>query len=322
MNEEAKSSQSFYSRVSCIEETIPSCDGVSNLRLRVWDPADVAPRGIVQIVHGMAEHIDRYDEFAQFLVKRGFVVVGHDHIGHGKSVKDLADLGVLPLCGGKEILIADVHTVRLLIQSCYEEVPYFIFGHSMGSFVVRCYVAQHDEGIAGAIISGTGNQPLALSLLGRGVSHAIGMVEGSEHKSAVLENLIIGSFSLPFYEESSKNAWISSDPAVVAAYDADPLSGVMFSAGGFAALTDLSIEAALPWTSAISNELPLLFIAGEKDPVGGFGAGVRKAAEVYRRQGSKEVEVRIYPGMRHEVLNEPGNYRVYNDIIDWLTGNL
>lgn len=322
MTEEAKSSKAFYSRVSCVEETIGSSDGVSNLRMKVWDPVDVTPKAIVQLVHGMAEHIDRYNDFAHFLAERGFVVVGHDHIGHGKSAGSAQDLGVMPLHGGKEVLIADVHKVRLTVQSCYDALPYFIFGHSMGSFVTRCYLAKYSLGVAGAIICGTGNQPLPVSLFGRSVARAIGTFEGEEHKSSFLETLIIGAFALPFYDEPSKNAWISSDPAVVASYDADPLSGITFSAGGFATLTDLSAEAALPKTSDIPAALPLLFIAGDKDPVGMFGKDVVKAAEAYRKQGSTEVEVRIYPGMRHEILNEPGNYRVYNDVVDWLKGNL
>ncbi len=328
---EAQHSQSSCSCVSCMEETIPSCDGVSNLHLKIWSPVGVAPRGIVQLVHGMAEHIDRYHDFAQFLAKQGFVAVGHDHIGHGKSVESPDALGVMPLVGGAQVLVADAHNVRRVVQPCYEGIPYFMFGHSMGSFVVRCYLAccsalsdntELDSNLAGAIICGTGNQPLALSNLGNGIARVLGAVEGAEYKSVLLENLIIGSFSLPFAQEASKNAWISSDPAVVAAYDADPLSGVMFSAGGFATLTSLSAQATLPKTYDISPDLPLLFIAGKNDSVGGFGKGVVQVADRYRKQGSHEVEVRIYPGMRHEVLNEPGNYRVYNDVLDWLKGNL
>ena len=347
MVKEEQNSQARCSSVSCIEDTIPSCDGVSNLRLKIWNPVSAVPRGIVQLVHGMAEHIDRYNDFAQFLAARGFVVVGHDHIAHGKSVESLDALGVMPLKGGAEVLVSDVHNVRRVVQPCYEALygtlPYVMFGHSMGSFVVRCYLARYNAlgdnaesdnaqlagvqlanaeldnaQLAGAIICGTGNQPLALSYMGHGIARVLGAIEGTEHKSALLEDLIIGSFSLPFAEESSKNAWISSDPAVVAAYDADPLSGVAFSAGGFATLTALSAQAALPQTYAISPELPLLFIAGKKDSVGGFGKGVIQVADAYRKAGSHEVEVRIYPGMRHEVLNEPGNYRVYNDVLDWL----
>lgn len=342
MVKEEQNSQARCSSFSCIEETIPSCDGVSNLRLKIWNPVSAVPWGIVQLVHGMAEHIDRYNDFAQFLAARGLVVVGHDHIGHGKSAESLDALGVMPLKGGAEVLVSDAHNVRRVVQPCYEAlygaIPYVMFGHSMGSFVVRCYLARYNAlgnstefdnaqlanaeldkaQLAGAVICGTGNQPLALSYLGRSVARILGAIEGAECKSALLEDLIIGSFALPFAEEPSRNAWISSDPAVVAAYDADPLSGAMFSAGGFATLTDLSAQAALPQTYDISPELPLLFIAGEKDSVGGFGKGVIQVADAYRKAGSHEVEVRIYPGMRHEVLNEPGNYRVYNDVLDWL----
>ena len=322
MTDQAKNPQHSFSRVSCVEETVDSCDYTSTLRVKIWVPVDVEPKGIVQLVHGMAEHIDRYGEFASFLAQRGFIVVGHDHIGHGKSAEDEKDLGVMPLFGGKEILVADTHRVRLLIQSCYEDIPYFIFGHSMGSFVLRCYLTQYAEGLAGAIICGTGNQPMLLSLFGCTLARHMGFITGKEYKSPVLETIIIGSFSLPFHDEPSKFAWISSDPSVVSAYEKDPLSGIMFSTGGFATLTCLSAAASLPHTYDISSELPLLLVSGEEDSVGAFGRAPVKVAHEYSKHGVENVESRVYPGMRHEVLNEPGKYRVYNDILDWLKGNL
>ncbi len=306
------------------ESSTLSADGKSWLRVLVWLPDPVYPRrGAVQLVHGMAEHIERYDSFARFLAGLGYVVFGHDHIGHGKSVSEPDELGHMPLYGGKEVLLEDVLRVRknaLELAREREGLPLFLFGHSMGSFVVRASISRNPEGLAGAVLSGTGNQARALSLAGRTLAHILGAVRGAEHRSRLLDSMAIGAFSSAIKDARTESDWISTDPAVVDAYIADPLSGQAFSVGGYATLTDLTQEVVTKKSAAaVPHGLPLLFIAGAEDPVGECGRAVEAAAQLYRSQGVEDVRVVIYPHMRHEILNEPQRSAVYADVEQWFT---
>lgn len=303
-----------------------SHDGTSQIRGLIWAPERPAgtrapaPRAIVQIVHGMAEHLGRYDEFARFLVDRGFVVCASDHVGHGKSAPDLAKLGCLPAENGKDVLIEDVNELRRTVAARYaRQVPYILFGHSMGSFVVRAYLARYAEGLAAAVICGTGQQPLALSKAGNFLARRIAASKGEDYKSTFLDNLGAGAFAKQIENARTPFDWISTDPAVVDAYIADELCGVMFSAGGYATLTDLTGEVVTRACAAkVPRDLPVLFIAGAEDPVGNCGKGVHAAAELLRGAGVERVDEVFYPGMRHEILNEPGRAQVYTEVAQWM----
>lgn len=306
------------------ETSTLSSDTRSWLRIMMWLPGGAyTKRGIVQLVHGMSEHIQRYDEFARFLAGLGYVVFGHDHIGHGKSVSSQGELGHMPLQGGKDILVNDVMRVRDAVMEQAElpdELPFFLFGHSMGSFVVRAFMARHSERLAGVVLCGTGNQPRLLTLVGRSAARALGSLRGAEYRSHALDSLVTGSFLAGIDDPRTEYDWLSVDPSVVDAFCADPLSGSRFSAGAYATLTDTVAEAVSKKSAAtVPHDLPLLFIAGEEDPVGDNGAGVEKAAQLYRDQGCDDVEVVLYPGMRHEILNEPRKLNVYSDVEAWFT---
>lgn len=307
------------------ETSTLSADGKSWLRIMMWLPDPVySRRGVVQLVHGMAEHIERYDSFARFLAGLGYVVFGHDHIGHGKSVSSAEELGCMPLVGGKDILVADVsHARTAALKACKVKegsLPLFLFGHSMGSFVVRACIARKPEGLAGAVLCGTGNQPRVLSLAGRTLSRVIGAVRGETYRSRLVDSLVVGAFSSAIEDARTDCDWIATDPTVVDAYLADPLSGQAFSVGGYATLTDLTAEVVTKKSAAaVPKGLPLLFVAGAEDPVGSCGKDVQAAADLYRNQGVEDVRVVIYPNMRHEILNEPRRMDVYNDVEQWFT---
>ena len=296
-----------------------SHDGTSQIRGLIWAPERPAgtrapaPRGVVQIVHGMSEHLGRYDEFARFLVGCGFVVCASDHVGHGKSVPDPAKLGCLPAHGGKDVLVEDVHELRRTVAARYSrQTPYILFGHSMGSFVVRAY-------LAAAVICGTGTQPLALSKAGNFVARRIAASKGEDYRSAFLDGLGAGAFAKQIENARTPFDWLSTDPAVVDAYIADEMCGAMFSAGGYATLTDLTGEVASPSCAAkVPKDLPVLFVSGAEDPVGACGKGVQAAADLLRHAGVSDVEVKLYEGMRHEILNEPEHAQVYGDVLDWI----
>ena len=302
-----------------------SHDGTSTIKGLVWEPARVRggrrkpPRGVIQIAHGMVEHVGRYDEFARFLVGHGFVVCAADHIGHGKSVSSADELGCLPP-DGKEILIEDVHELRKTVTARYSrQTPYILFGHSRGSFIVRAYLARHGEDVAAAVICGTGQQPLVLSKAGNALARFLAKTKGPAYRSTLLDNMGVGAFAKQIENPRTSTDWISTDPAVVDAYIADELCGAMFSVGGYATLTDLTGEVVSPSCAAkVPKDLPVLFIAGAEDPVGGNGKGVQAAAELLRRAGVQDVEVKLYDGMRHEILNEPGRAQVYTDVVTWI----
>lgn len=303
-----------------------SADGSTPVRGVLWQPADVPggarPRGIVQLIHGMAEHIDRYDGFAAFLAAHGFVVCGHDHLGHGKTAPDPARRGVLDPDAGADAdaLVADVDSLRSIVSARYgRDVPFFMFGHSMGSLVLRVYLASYGEGLAGAVICGTANQPLPVSWAGNLLARAVTAVRGADARSELLHSLVDGAFSKRVRSPRTPLDWLSRDEDVVDAFVADEACGFPFSAGAYAALTDLAFRAALPRTfAAVPKGLPVLFVAGDADPVGDMGRGVENAATRMSAAGVADVSFRLYEGMRHEILNELGREEVWQDVLGWL----
>ena len=295
-----------------------SADGRTRIHALRWVNRGV-PKGVVQLVHGMEEHIERYDGFARFLAAAGYAVCGNDHVGHGRSVASPERLSCLPL-DGAQVMRADVHALRGIVQkSLGADTPYVVFGHSMGSFVVRTYLARHGRGLAGAVLCGTGQPPVAASRLGSMLAQRSAARRGADAKSPFISSLADGAYSRKIKDARTPFDWISTDPAQVDAYIADPLCGQMFSLGGYASLFDLTAESAsAECAGAVPDGLPVLFIAGGQDPVGDNGKGVQAAAEAMRTYSKAQVSTIIYPEMRHEILNEPGRQRVYDDVLAWL----
>ncbi|MCH4185109.1 MAG: lysophospholipase [Eggerthellaceae bacterium] len=307
--------------ICCSEFYYLSEDHHHRIRALLWTPPAKHPsRAIVQIVHGMSEHIDRYDDFARFLALQGFTVCGNDHIGHGKSVDSDEELGCLPARTGARLLVEDVARLRRICRKHVSaSLPYIMFGHSMGSFIVRAYLPRYGRGLAGAIISGTAQQPLLLSRVGGFISRRIVAHKGEDYRSSLLDRLGAGSYANKIPNRRTDFDWLSTDPSVVDSYCNDPKCGVAFSAGGYAALTDLTAEIVSDACAVgVPDNLPVLFIGGACDPVGDNGRGVQAAADAMRTHSKAHVSVIIYKGMRHEVLNEKGHERVYHDVVDWI----
>lgn len=298
---------------------VPSTDGHTRVHMVIWWPQQ-EPTGVVQLVHGMAEYIMRYDSFARFLSERGYVVCGHDHVGHGESVASRDDWGHLPVKGGKEILVGDVGRVRnAMCERVDTTLPYFLFGHSMGSFVVRSYIASCGAGLAGAIICGTGHIPPATSKAGNLTARAIAKTRGERYVSKLLGDLSVGGYAKAIENARTPLDWLSENEENVNAYIADDACGFPFTAGGNATLTALTAEVCTPdCCKRVPKDLPLLYIAGEGDPVGNMGEGVRTAARMAREAGIVDVTCTIYDHMRHEILNEKDGERVMNDIATWM----
>lgn len=297
-----------------------SSDGEARIRALAWTPKE-SPRAIVQLAHGMVEHIERYDDFARTLAASGYAVVGNDHIGHGKSLMHGSELGQLPV-GANDIMIADVHTLRGIAQERFGSLPHIVFGHSMGSFVVRAYAARYGEGLAGLIACGSG-QSRGVYALGELIARLIARIYGGDYRSRMLDNVAMGSYGRRLKGSTGPLDWLNTSAEKVQAYADDPECGFMFSAGGYASLIALIDESgSRECARNTPAELPVLFISGEQDIVGDYGTGVRRAADALAQTGHVDVEVRLYEGMRHEILQEPAHDIVYADVLDWLEERL
>ena len=281
---------------------------------RLWLP-EGEPKAVVQFVHGMAEHIDRYDAPARALAAAGYAVVGHNHLGHGPKgiIK-----GYFADKDGWQYLIEDVHTLRKQTESYFPGKPYFLLGHSMGSFVVRCYLLEKAEGLAGAILSGTGwYDPMTLAA-GLTICNVSCLLGKGKAESNIMKNAV-GLSSKGNFEGRTPCDWLSRDQAQVDKYMDDPLCGFTFTASGyrdmFRGLKRLVKAEAL---KAMPAELPVYFFSGDKDPVGADGVGVNKIVDMFRQAGMKDVAVKLYPDGRHEMFNELNCQEVYSDLIGWL----
>lgn len=306
-----------------------SSDRTTRLHGYIWWPAKgIEPLAAVQLVHGMAEHIARYDEFARYLNSKGFLVFGHDFVGHGKSATSEQDCGDLPVENGANILVEDVHRVRtdvmVRINEAYGHLlPLFLFGHSLGSLVVRVYLARHGYGLKGAILSGTNFMPQrTAAILGR-IARTTARTRGGSYHSKLLHKMGVGAYSQEIEGAKTDFDWLSHNEDNVSRYIADPKCGFMFTAGGYVAVADILHEACgRACVEAYPKDLPLLYISGTEDPVGEFGEGVSHSADFAHAGGVTDVRCRLYAGMRHEILNELGRQVVFDDIVSWMGGYL
>lgn len=294
-----------------------SRDKKTKLYAKYWIP-DGEIKCILQIVHGMAEYIERYDEMAAWFAERGILVVGEDHLGHGKSLDEYSTPGYFAPMDPATVVVRDVHRLKKLTQEKYPGIPYFILGHSMGSFILRNYLFKYGEGIKGAIVCGTGSQPKAAVKLAILLTNIETLFMGDHHKAPFLNNLAFGNKSkIP---PEHRNDWLSTDHSVVEKYDADPLCGFLFTTNGFKTLfTLIDRQNSKKNVEKMPKSLPVLFISGAEDPVGDCGKGVKKAFEEFKSLDMKDVECILYEGLRHEIHNEPSKEKVFNDVLDWMT---
>lgn len=286
---------------------------------RLWK-GEGAPKAVVQLVHGMAEHIDRYDAPARALAEAGYVVVGHTHLGHGPKAEVKGHFGDEH---GWANLVADVHTLRTQTQAYFPGVPYFILGHSMGSFVTRCYLIDHGEGLAGAILSGTGYFAPATVKAALAAANLVCLFGGAGKPSPLIDKLAFGSSNKPFAPNRTAFDWLSRAEDEVDRYLADPFCGFLFTGAGYRELfCGLNRLNRLGDLKRMNPDMPVLFFAGDHDPVGSMGKGVKRVADQFRGAGMKHVSVRLYPDGRHEMFNELNRQEVYDDVIAWLDHQL
>ncbi|SIS51565.1 alpha/beta hydrolase [Alicyclobacillus vulcanalis] len=290
-------------------------DGVT-IYGRTWVPETRGePRLCVQLAHGMAEHIGRYDDFARYLAARGCAVYGHDHRGHGQTGEAMGILGHFGDRDGFQRVIDDMAQVTSRIEAEHPGVPIVLLGHSMGSWLSLAYMEQHGRRLAGAVLSGAGfvgQMELAAGLyLAKREAARVGARSPSER----LYQMTFGNFNKPFAPNRTPLDWLSRDDAVVDAYMADPKCGQMHTCGFFIDYFSGVKELQRPENlRRIPSDLPVLIVAGSRDPVGKMGKGVERLAKALAAAGVRDVTVKLYPGARHEVLNETNRAEVYQDV--------
>lgn len=285
------------------------------LCVRVW-PVD-APRAVVQLVHGMAEHMDRYDRLAQALNAAGYAAVGHDHLGHG-PIAQKEDLGWFGEKDGWDHLLQDTHQVTQYARQRFAGVKIVLLGHSMGSFVAREYLLRYGQELSACVLSGTGWHPAALCGAAKALAAACGAF-GWKKPAAAVNAVGFGSYNKAFAPARTPFDWLSRDEKEVDKYVADPLCGFLFTArgyydmfGGLQALSKLERLQGMP------KALPVYFMSGDMDPVGAQGAGVKTVAQQFRDAGMQDVTVRLFEGGRHEMFNEINRDEVTAELVTWL----
>lgn len=283
----------------------------------VWNKTD-DPKGIVQILHGMAEHGGRYADFAAFLNRNGFIVYANDHRGHGKTAQNPDEIGIIGQ-NGFELIISDAYVLFKMIKSKYPDLPVFILGHSFGSFLAQSFVIRYGSETEGVILSGSAKQDGPEIALGRVVASIQRIIFGENKKSYLIDKLGFGSYNKRIPDAKSKFAWLSHDNNEVEKYENDPLCGNVFSIGFyyyfFKALKGLYHYDKL---AGIPKTLPVFIVSGDEDPVGDYGKRVSALYDFYRKSGFSNVQIKLYPGKRHEILNETGRQEAYDDILSWL----
>lgn len=300
------------------EFTYPSTDGRTKIHAIEWIP-DGEVKAVLQMCHGMVEYIDRYHDFATYLADRGIYVVGHDHLGHGQSVCSAGEYGYFPQPDGNKLVIGDIHKLRMMTKEKYANVPYFMLGHSMGSFLLRQYLTMHSKGLAGAIIMGTGHQPLMILKAGQLVCKITAAVKGWKYRSEFVNNLSFGSFNKKFEPAETPKDWVTSYKPIRDMYVKDPLTSFTFTVGGYYQMFEgMKVLDTKGSVDRIRKDIPVFFVAGEDDPVGDFGKGVQRIYEKYKSAGIKDTSIKLYKGDRHEILNEVDREQVYEDLYCWI----
>ncbi len=302
------------------ESRFLSSDGQTELYCREYIPEREAV-GIMQIVHGLGEHIGRYDAFASFLADSGYITAAYDQLGHGRSAASAQSFGCLSDTDGWDKATKDIRIFHDALAAKYPGKPFFIFGHSMGSFLVRTYIIRFRDGLDGVVLSGTGQQkPLLIS----GEKLITGLEarrRGPRYKSERLNKLAFGSYNDKITDVRTSFDWISRDESVVDRFVSDPLCSFVPSTGLMRdMMVGLDFISKAKNVARMKKSLPILFVSGDCDPVGENGRGVIRAYKSFLKAGMTDVTMKLYHGARHEVLNETNKAEVYQDILSWLNG--
>ena len=297
----------------------PSKDGKTTIHACIWQ-CEGEPKAVLQIIHGMAEYAARYAPLAEFLNKQGIVVCAEDHLGHGKSVCSEDDLGYFAAKNGWQTVLSDIRGLTEIVKPKYVGVPYFVMGHSMGSFFCRKYISLYGDNLAGAIVMGTGFKSAATTGGAKFITGLVAAFKGWRYRSKFIDNSAFGSYNKRFDKRTSFD-WLSANPDNVDNYIADPLCGVPFTCNAFYGLFSIISQACKSKTiKAVPEKLPVFVVAGADDPVGDYGKGVEKLCRKLDRYG-KNVSMILYRGCRHEIVNDICAPQLFEDLSGFIAEN-
>ena len=302
------------------EYRFPSADGKNTIYAEIYTPKHAAPKGIVQLAHGMIDYTGRYTALASFLCEHGFIFAGNHHLGHGKSVGTGEDFGFFAERDGYKYVLEDINSMNKYLHKTHPDLPVILLGHSMGSFISRLYVAEHPTAVSGLIIHGTGG-PNPLVGVGKLLSKLITSFYGARHRSELINNMAFGSYNKRYPKEEGHNAWLTRDLAKVADRDTNEFTSFKFTVSGYTDLfTFLACSNSKAWFKSYPKKMPTLVMSGDMDPVGDYGKG---PAYVYKQlmiNGASNVTLKMYEGARHELFNETNADEVFHDILAWIEG--
>ena len=297
----------------------PSVDGKTQIHAIRWEP-EGEPKAILQIIHGMVEFIDRYDDFARYLTEHGYMVVGDDHLGHGESVQSDEYHGFFGR-NGNAWVIADIHQLRLMMREEFPDVPYLMLGHSMGSFLIRQYITEKDgryaDDLKGVVVMGTAWQPAPVLAAGKMIAKVLGTDKVGK-RAKLIDVMSFGSYLKKIPEARTISDWLTKDEKIVDWYRSQPWCTFHFTPNGYYHMfSGMQKAHDIRRMKNLPEGLPILFTSGAEDPVGAWGEGVRKAYMIYSENTSCEVSIRLYDNDRHEILNETDRDIVYADLLDF-----
>ncbi len=295
-----------------------SANGIYKVCGKIMKPLNTEVKGIIQISHGMCEYIDKYDDFSEFFLEKGYAVVGNDHMGHGESINTMDDRGFFGSRDGYKFFMEDLKKVTDIAKEKYPEKPIYLLGHSMGSLIARCYAAKYGNELAGLILCGTvGPQPLAKA--GIKFADLLANQKGEKYRSRKLYNISLDCMNIKFLPMKTRFDWVSTDKNEVEKHLNDERASFIFTVKGFSDLFHLVILANSEMLiKTIPKDLNILFMSGDEDPVGENGYGVKRAFELYKKQGLSNTEIKLYHKRRHELLKEIDKEKIYKDVFEWI----
>ena len=300
--------------------TLPSSDGIHELYAEIYEPKDTPVLGVVQLLHGMVDHVGRYRALAEFLCERGYVFAGHCHLGHGKSAKDSSELGFFAKRNGARLVLTDASLMNALLHERYEGLPIVMMGHSMGSYIARIYAANYPGTIDGLVIHATGGPSVVVGL-GRTLVHVMSAVRGPRHRSKLMKKLANLGYNSKFPKEEGPAAWLTRDNAAARAKAEDEYASFAFTLSAYGDLFRFVGGAnSGKCFDAHPKALPTLIVSGDMDPLGDFGRGVRRVYSELKKRGVSDLTLKIYEGARHELFNEINREEIFADIAAWLSG--
>lgn len=308
------------STVEKLYTKVSSKNKIHKLNVVIWKPKDQTKvKAVLQISHGMIEFIERYDEFATYLVENGYAVVGHDHLGHGSTVNNQDEWGYFVEQEASQTVVEDVYRVTCKIKEIFPDTKLILLGHSMGSFIARRYLMTYGKELDAAIIMGTGSQPKLMLIAGKLIIKVLKLIYGDKHRSKFIEKVMFGAYNKRFSDNRNGKEWLTKDVEICKWYCNEPGCTFLFTLNGYELILEtLGFIQRQTNIDMIPKNLPIYIVAGKDDPVGNYGKGVERVYNVYKKTGIKDISIRLYENDRHEILNEIDRQMVYKDILNWL----